>query len=504
MKLKLIFLFLVVMLYSCRPADHANEKQQFSTGSSKALDNYIDEVKEALLLPGISVVVIQGDSVYCHAAGIADEQKNLLKVNLPFSAGSISEPMLAMAVMKLTAAGKINLDDPVSQYLPYFKMGGSVNRSVTIRHLLSHTSGVQKYTLMWDVPNHAPGALEVTTRSIANQQPKFPVPGSRVSRSPYNYDILADVITKVTGQPFEAYVEKAVFKPLQMNSSYFRKPRVAVMPFSVTDWLTYTVKQDSLYPYNRENGGSNGLHCSTTDIASWMYMILNQGKTAQKTFVKEVVFDQFFSPQYQTGDQAAVGFGWEISDKSGEQKYTKQSKITNFSSMVTLIPETKTGVAVFSNIGNADTEEITSNIILWIKGSRLPRPKMPVHIAMSRKLAETNSMEEALHTYVRLKQSHSAQYDLGEAALNSFGTGLLKHFQDYEKAIAVFKFCTDQFPLSATGYLNLAEAYAARRNFAAARAALERSRPFQTSRNWNHSLAIERYISGLTADPDPG
>jgi CubicO group peptidase (beta-lactamase class C family) len=302
---------------------------------------------------------------------------------------------------------------------------------------------------MWDLPNNMPGALEVTTRSIANQQPKFPLPGFRVSRSPYNYNILADLVSRVTGAPFENYIKKDVFQPLAMRSSSFDQPKESVMPFSVNNWLDYTTVQDTLYPYNRENGGSNGLHSSAADIASWMYMLLSEVKTDKTTFVTQDVFKNFFSPQYRTGRQASIGFGWDISHAEGEDVYTKDSKISSFSSQVTLLPETKSGVAVFSNIGNTPTSEITRNLLLWLKGGKLPLLKIPVSIAMGRKLAATHSLDSAFNLYADLKHKNLRQYDLSKAAVNSFGTVLLQHFQDKEKAIAGFQFCTQQFPLSA-------------------------------------------------------
>lgn len=507
LKVKLLLaaiIFLAAYCWSCGSWGHARAKRDFSAGRIKELDTYLDEIKRALPVPGISIVVISNDSVYSKSSGIANARKDPLHADLPFSAGSISEPMLATAVMKLSASGKIKLDDPVAQYLPYFKLSGKVNKSVTIRHLLSHTSGIQHYNLMWDMPDNTAGALEATTRSIAEQQPKFPVAGSRVSRSPYNYDILADLISKVTGKPFEEYVDREVFKPLGMHASSFSKPAVSVMPFSITNWLSYTTRQDSLYPYNRENGGSNGLHSSAGDMASWMYMLLNKGKTTGKPFVANAGFETFFSPQYRTGEASSVGFGWDINGKEDEEIYTKISKITSFSSGVTLIPGQKAGIAVFSNIGDFDTAEITRNIILWLKGGRLPHPKVSVAMVMGKKLGETRNLDSAFKAYTLLKQSHSTAYDLSAAALNSFGISLIRHFKDKEKAIAIFKFCTVQYPRSAAGYLNLAETYMLNRDVFNARLAMERSRPFQTASDRSHADDIERYIVQITTDPDPG
>lgn len=495
---------IILCCYGCKPADHV--KRRFSASRAGALDAYMSQVKATLPIPGLAIVVISNDSVYYNATGIANAQNDPLTGTLPMSAGSISEPMLATAVMKLVESGKLKLDDPVSKYLPYFKMAGKVNNKVLIRHLLAHSSGIQHYNVMWDTPNNTAGALEVTTRSIAEQQPKFPVPGSRIVRSPYNYDILADLISKATGQPFEDYVKDAVFKPLGMDASSFSKPAITAMPFSINNWLSYTTKQDSLYPYNRENGGSNGLHTTPGDMASWMYMLLNKGKVAQNAFVKTDVFEEFFTPQYKTGNNASVGFGWEINGKEDEAQYTKTSTITDFSSQVTLIPGKNIGVAVFSNIaGEFNTAEITRQLILWLNGNQLQQPKTPVGMAMGKKLDETGSLDSAFKVYTRLKDDSLARYDVSEAALNHFGNNLIRHFRDYEKATEVFKFCTVQYPQSALGYLNLASAYLLNKKYTYAMDALARSKPFQQSNDdKNYAKDLQHSIDEKTKDQDPG
>lgn len=495
---------IILCCYGCKQSDYI--QRQFSASSAKTLDTYISGIRQTSLIPGLSIVVISNDSVYYAATGIANDKNDPFTSTLPISAGSISEPMLATAVMKLVELGKIKLDDPVSKYLPYFKMAGKVNNAVLIRHLLSHSSGVQHYNVMYDMPNNTPGALEVTTRSIAEQQPKFPVPGSRIVRSPYNYDILADLISKATGRPFEEYVNNAVFKPLGMMASSFSKPAVTAMPFSIKNWLTYATRQDSLYPYNRENGGSNGLHTTPKDMATWMYMLLNKGKLVKNEFVKDDVFEEFFSPQYKTGDHAAIGFGWEIKGTEGEEQYTKISTITNLSSQVTLIPGKNLGVAVFSNIaGEFNTEAVTKQLLLWLNGNKLPQPKMLVGIAMGKKLDETGSLDSAFKVYTQIKQNHADQYDASEAALNHFGNNLIRHFRDNDKATEVFKFCTSQYPKSALGYLNLASAYLLNKKYTYAMDALERSKPYQRSiDDKNYAKDLQHSIDEKTKDQDPG
>lgn len=493
---------LFIALYGCKQRNQHSKMKTFSSNSIDQLNNYVSQFRKNNPVPGIAIVVIHQDSVYDQTIGFSDT----LSSTIPFSTGSISEPMLATGIMKLIDSGKLNLDDPVIRYLPYFKLGNQENQTITIRHLLSHTSGIPHFQVAWDMPNNSATALEVTTKSIAGQQPKFPVSGSRVSRSPYNYDILADLISKATGQPFEKYMENAVFNPLGMQHSSFSKPLHVVQPQHIKNWLSYAVAADSIYPYNRENGGSNGLHTTAKDMATWMYMLLNGGATAHKPFVKPALFEDFFAPQYKTGPASFIGFGWEIRSDEGTDTYFKNNKLSNFSSYIALIPSRHIGIAIFSNItGDFDPEAPARQLLSWLSGNQLPQPRIPVNIAMSQAFYKTGSLDTAFALYKRLKRAHAAQYDLSEKALNNFGANLIGHLRDKASAIAAFKFCAAQYPSSPFAYLNLAEIYMHNKQIPEALSALDQSKPFlKNSAAKDQARYIAQYLEDLSKDPDPG
>lgn len=446
--------------YSCTPSATPKAPVPFAAARTQKLENLIHNIREGFPVPGMAVAMVCNDSVYYTASGISNSNNAAFTVNTPFLAGSVSEPMLATAVLKLADEGKVDLDEPVISYLPYFKMGGNSYKSITIKHLLTHTSGIQHYNIMWDTPSYDANAPEVTTRSIASQLPDFTNPGSRVKRSPYNYDILADVISKVTGRPFEEYLRSTVFKGLNMPYSSFMKPAKTAMPFSVNNWLSYTVKQDTLYPYNRENGGSGGFHTTAKDLAGWLFKILNHGVANQPKFVDDDVYNKMLSTQFKTGKTSAIGFGWEIVENEGQKIYIKASLYGGFSNQVILIPGKKIGVAVTSNIaGDFNPANLTRNIALWLNGKHLAEPKIPVSIAMSKELARTGNIQEAFKLYTVLKQSQSQKYDVSAAALSQFGTNLLHRVNDKPKALQALQFCVRQYPASAHARLTLAEGY---------------------------------------------
>ena len=121
----------------------------------KKLDNYLEQVMEKFEIPGLSVVVTKNDQViYLRALGVRDLQtKDPLKTNDIFHFASVSKPFVATAIMQLVETGKVNLDEKVTTYLPYFKLKDDRYKEITIRQMLNHTSGMPDVTdYQWDKP----------------------------------------------------------------------------------------------------------------------------------------------------------------------------------------------------------------------------------------------------------------------------------------------------------------------------------------------------------------
>jgi CubicO group peptidase (beta-lactamase class C family) len=437
----------------------------FSQKRQNELNNFIDTIYHTFPLPGLAVAVIKGDSVYYKAMGYGDLQKGTpFTDSTLFFTGNLSELMTATAVVKLAESGKIDLDDPVVKYLPYFKLGGHTYQTITIKHLLTQTGGVPNHGAVWDLPYNGPDALENTTKSIALQPGAFS-PGSKIMRSQYNYDILADLVSKVTGMPFEQYVEENVFQPMSMKASTYNKPKIPeqqlAKPHHIEDWLTYKMMPEKLYPYNREYLGSIGYHTSVADISKWMFMLLHEGSVNGDRFLYPSSHTALMDPQFKTGDSTMVGMGWEIFKKDSKLIYKKNHQLGGFSADLTLIPEDKIGVIIISNIaGDFNPTVLTNEIIGWLKGkSKLGSLKKPVAVTLGQKYAATKSLDSVINTYTYLRKNHAEQFSLTVEDLSQFGVNMLYRANKKEEAINFFKFCIQQYPESPVAQLNLAEAY---------------------------------------------
>ena len=166
---------------------------------STELEPKIKEEIQQGRVPGFAIGVVRnGKLIFAKGFGVAK-----LGVNTPitskslFHMASVTKTFVATAVMQLVEKGKIDLDAPLIRYLPYFRLNDERYRTITIRQMLSHTSGIpDTVNYNWDKPEYDAGALERFVRSIADQKLVF-APGEKFAYSNTAYEILGDVIAKV-------------------------------------------------------------------------------------------------------------------------------------------------------------------------------------------------------------------------------------------------------------------------------------------------------------------
>ncbi|MDP4210000.1 MAG: serine hydrolase [Bacteroidota bacterium] len=457
---------MLLCVYILFPSCKHKAPTSFSLSSQNELDSFFYALNRNYPIPGLGIVIVKDNKIYYKAFGSTDvsSHKAFTDTSLFFT-GNLSELMVATAIIKLAEAGQISLDDPVIKYLPYFKLESKTYMDITIKHLLSNSSGVPHHNPVWDLPNYDNGALELTTRSIALQVPRFERPGSRVFRSAYNFDILADLISKVSGKPFENYMKLNLLQPLEMTKSSFLlhdlDTSALAKPHFISNWYSYAVTRARLYPYNRENAGSIGFHTSVKDLSSWMYMLLHDGKLPDGTqFLKKASLKDLMTIQYQTNvANSFVGYAWEIEKADRRYIYHKEHQMGGFSAEICLIPEEKTGIFIVGNIADDfNTESIIHQVSSYLDGGKLPKIGKPVYIAMGLAYEKThNNVAEAIAIYKAAKLKKN--YETGPASLAQFGINLLYRIKRIPDAIEVFKFCCNEYPALASAHLNLAEAY---------------------------------------------
>ncbi|MEQ8581565.1 MAG: serine hydrolase [Marinoscillum sp.] len=424
-----------------------------------ALKSFTQSVTQTYPLPGMAVVVVTRDTAYYLTTGYSDViRKRPFTDSTVFFAGGFSELLVASTALRLQETNRLSLQDPVVKELPYFQMQGDYQR-ITLHHLLTHTSGVPHFNPAWDMPAYDEGALEATTRSIIFQDVLF-APGSQCKRSPYNYDILADLMAKSEKKSFEEVIHTEMLEPLGMTHSTFFPDTTSVTmarPHEVLNWLSYDLRASEIYPYTRENAGSFGLHTTVGDMAKWMQMALRTPGAPQG--LSSASIDQLLTTHYKTAEHLYKGYGWEIVDAEGARIYNNSWHAGGFSGDMILIPSKEIGVMVLSNTSDDfNPGVISGHLIDHLQGGSLSAVKYPIHLAMSRKLTEGRCLEEVLAWHDSLVVAGSEDFLMGPSLLGQLGVNLMHRLSRMEDATVVFLHCVQLYPDAPEAHLNLAEA----------------------------------------------
>ncbi|MGC8865486.1 MAG: serine hydrolase domain-containing protein [Bacteroidales bacterium] len=179
----------------------------------------VDEILIKNKFNGSVLIGYKDYVLYENAIGLASlRQRNLLTEETPFQLASVSKSFTALSVLLLVQEGRIRLDEPLKNYLPEFPYP-----SVTVRHLLNHTSGVPNYVGIaaskWrdGAPRTNEDMLELL---VKNKLPLRFKPGTRFQYSNTGYALLALLVEKVSGQPFQAFLKTRIFEPLEMENTF--------------------------------------------------------------------------------------------------------------------------------------------------------------------------------------------------------------------------------------------------------------------------------------------
>src|SRR5262245_24715575 len=308
---------LVVIDASCRPVQTPPVDQRYVQQLQPLLEQFVQWQE----IPGLAIGVVESNQlVYTHAFGV----KHLGRPSEPlttrslFHMASITKPFVGTAIMQLVERGSVDLDAPVVKYLPYFRLADERYDQITVRQMVTHTSGmpdVEDYE--WDKPQYDDGALERYVRSLTNQKLLF-APSERVQYSNMAYEILGDVVAKAAAESFDDYVQRHILAPLQMTDSTLLLKQANSM------LLTWGHELDEqgmpfpsrVFPYNRMHSPSSNLHSNVLDMARWAVANMNRGELEGHRILQASTHDMMWNPAHQLGGPggdghiSAVGISW--------------------------------------------------------------------------------------------------------------------------------------------------------------------------------------------------
>lgn len=221
--------------------------------------------------PGCALAVVKdGHIVYEHGYGMANLELNIaITPQSVFDIGSVSKHITAMAMLLLAQEHKLSLDDDVRKYLPEIPSYGS---TITIRHMLHHTSGLRNYDDLFDLEG-IPEADLTTDRDamdlIVRQKGVNFKPGDEFLYSDTNYFLMSQIVKRVTGQTLRQFAQDRIFGPLGMTSTHFHDDHTMIVPRRATGYAPHKGGGFEMDMSNFEQLGDGSVMTTVEDLAKW-------------------------------------------------------------------------------------------------------------------------------------------------------------------------------------------------------------------------------------------
>ena len=381
-KLLACFVLIAASVTSVRVAAQA-PAERYRNELQPLIEDFVHQQQ----IPEFAIGVIQDDRlVYAHGFGV----KNLVHNHDPvtprslFHMASITKTFVATSIMQLVEAGRINLDTPVVQYLPYFRVADDRYQTITVRQMVTHTSGMPDVgDNEWDKPQYDDGALERYVRSLSNQKLIF-APGTDFRYSNMAFEVLGDLIAKVSGESFDDYVQHHILTLLKMRDStlLIKKTDARLMTWGHERDKDGHVFPSKVYPYNRMHSPSSNLHSNVEDMARWALANLNHGELDGRRILNEQTYDIMWKPAHKLSDSDGVGISWFLGEYRGQATVSHGGGDTGYATFLVLLPEKKIAVVFMANCdwagkGRGQIAHAALDVALGLKPQ--PIAVTPVH-----------------------------------------------------------------------------------------------------------------------------
>jgi CubicO group peptidase (beta-lactamase class C family) len=361
------------------------------------LDGFFAEQMEISHLPGaVFVLVRDGEILLAKGYGYADLERRrpVVPDETLFLPGSVGKLFTALAVMQLVEQGKLDLDRDVNDYLDDFQIPSTYPQPITVGDLLTHTAGFEERFI---------GAAAATAEELvplgqylARNMPARTMPaGDNVSYCNHCYALAGYLVEKVTGMPWELYVEESILQPLEMRHSSCQQPPPPNLASNLANAYRYVDGTHTQVPETYMNVAPAGaLYATATDMAHFLIAQLQKGRYGEARILREGTFEGLHEQGFRNHPQlrAYTYGGFSLFTANGQRILAKGGDVGGFSSTLVLMPDENLGFFASFNaaIDLFAEKEPRGELLSQFLAHYYPVPEQPVESRVSANLARVS------------------------------------------------------------------------------------------------------------------
>lgn len=315
--------------------------------TTKQIDNIFSSWNNST--PGGSILVARGEKIIYHKAfGLADLEHNVPNtIETVFESGSVAKQFVAASVLLLASEGKLSMKDAVRKYIPELP---EYEATITIRHLMNHTSGIKDWGSLFSVTGW-PRATRVYTQELAldiicKQTTLNFTPGAEYSYSNSNYVLLTFIVERISKQTISDFTRARFYEPLQMINTKWRYNFKEVIKGRAIAYAKYQNNWYQDMPFENVHG-PGGMLTTTSDLFKWNQLLVK----------KNIGNDVFASSRIQhgvlnNGKEIIYSGGVSVGIFNGIQEVSHSGATAGYRAWLAYYPEKKLSVVILSNDGS--------------------------------------------------------------------------------------------------------------------------------------------------------
>jgi len=315
----------------------------FSAANADAVDDRVRAIMAERHIPGAAVAVVKdGRVVRMKGYGVASLEFGVpVTTDTVFEIGSVSKQMTAAGIMLLVQDGKVNVDERIARYLPNTPDGW---KDVTVRHLLTHTSGIKSYSSLEGFELAQRMKIDDFIKKLSPHPLEF-TPGERNIYSNSGFNLLAYIIETQSGKKYIDFMRERIFLPLGMTHTSDRDPR-NIIPLRAAgyEWRgdAHSGRDGSL----TDLMGAGSIVSTIADMTKWEAAL--RGDKLLNAESKKMIWTQ---STFNNGKPSPYGFGWRISDVRGHKLIAHSGQTAGFGAAIHRYVDDDVSVIALTNLG---------------------------------------------------------------------------------------------------------------------------------------------------------